>query len=205
MQTEAINVRYSGLAEKSCCLSCGGAVNHARPQKNEICLDLGSGRGNDVLRMAEEGNFAYGLDVSDGMLKKAEKTAARLGVTNVKFIKSRLEVIPLENESIDLVISNCTLNHAADKQAVWNEIYRVLKEGGRFVVSDIYASQTVPEEYRNDPEAVAECWAGSVTRAVYMATLHKAGFKAIEILEESDPYRKGEIHVSSFTIKGVKS
>jgi len=72
-----------------------------------------------------------------------------------------------------LVISNCTINHASDKPAVWSEVYRILKPGGRFVVSDIYATQPIADEYRNDPVAVAECWAGSVTRAEYLAMLEK--------------------------------
>lgn len=149
--------------------------------------------GNDVLRMAEEvgkEGFVYGLDISDGMLQKAESTAVKLGIENVKFIKSELEHIPLEDNSIDLVISNCTINHATDKQKVWNEIFRVLNTNGRFVVSDIYSLQPVPEQYRTDPEAIAECWAGSVTRLEYLDQLAKAGFKKIEILEESAPYKK---------------
>lgn len=207
MGTEAINIRYSDLAEKTCCLSCGGAVNHARPRAGERCLDLGSGRGSDAIRMAGdvgEAGFVWGVDISDGMLKKAAGTAERLGVVNTEFIRSPLEVIPLESDNLDLVISNCTINHADNKQAVWNEINRVLKPGGRFVVSDIYAIEDVPEKYRRDPQAVAECWAGSVTKEIYMMTLQAAGFSDVEILEESDPYPKGEIMVSSFTIRGYK-
>lgn len=207
MGTGAINIRYSDLAEKSCCLSCGGAVNYAKPMRGERCLDLGSGRGSDVIRMAGDvgdSGFVWGVDISDGMLKKAADTAARLDVGNADFLKSALEVIPLESNILDLVISNCTINHADDKQAVWNEIHRVLRPGGRFVVSDIYATQEVPEQYRRDPQAVAECWAGAVTKDAYMGTLRSAGFSEVEILEESDPYPKGEIMVSSFTIRGVK-
>ena len=205
---QAINVRYSNLAESSCCLSCGGAVNYAEPGEGEVCLDLGSGRGTDVIRMAEavgkEGH-AYGIDISDGMLKKAEKTAEKLGIANVSFLKSELEYIPVDSDEVDLVISNCTINHASDKQQVWNEIYRVLKKGGRFVVSDIFSLETVPEKYATDPEAIAECWAGAVTKEVYVKTLRAAGFTNIAILEESEPYDKGEIQVSSFTVTGFKA
>jgi ubiquinone/menaquinone biosynthesis C-methylase UbiE len=87
---------------------------------------------------------------------------------------------------------------------VWDEVYRVLRKGGRFVVSDIYSLQPVPDKYRNDPEAVAECWAGSVTREVYVSQLEQAGFKDVQILEESDPYEKGSIEVVSWTILGIK-
>jgi len=158
--TDAINIRYSELSTSSCCLSCGGAVNYARAEMGEVCLDLGSGRGNDVFKLAEAvGNkgYVYGMDISDGMLEKAKKTAQKLEIENVAFLRTRLEKIPLEDNSLDLIISNCTINHAEDKQAVWNEIFRVLKNGGRFVVSDIYSSVKVPEEYANDLEAIAEC------------------------------------------------
>lgn len=207
VNTDQIQVRYSNLAEDTCCLSCGGALDYSKATPGEICVDLGSGRGTDVLRLAEdvgEAGMVYGIDVSDGMLRKAEKNAAKLGVTNVEFIKSELEDIKLQTETANLVISNCTINHASDKFSVWSEIERILKKSGRFVVSDIYSIGEVPDEYRNDPEAVAECWAGSVTKQEYLDTLMKVGFKDIEIIEESAPYEKGKIEVASFTITGRK-
>jgi ubiquinone/menaquinone biosynthesis C-methylase UbiE len=207
MDTEQIQIRYSNLAEDNCCLSCGSAINYSMPKPGEVCVDLGSGRGTDVLRLAEdvgENGFVIGVDVSEGMLKKAEKSAARLGISNVSFVKSELEEIQIGSELIDLVISNCTINHAKDKYKVWGEIERILKKNGRFVVSDIYATSEVPEKYRNDPQAVAECWAGATTRQEYLDTLNVVGFKNIEIIEESAPYPKGEIEVVSFTIAGTK-
>jgi arsenite methyltransferase len=203
-----INNRYSVLASEGCCLSCGGAIDYSKPKSGETCLDLGSGRGTDVLRMAEEvgeNGFVYGIDISDGMLEKAKSTAEKMKITNAEFIKAELEKLPLEDKSVDLVISNCTINHASDKQLVWNEIYRILKTSGRFVVSDIYSTLPVPEKYKSDPQAVSECWAGSVTRNVYMDQLEKAGFSNVEILEESKPYPKGEIEVCSFTIRAFKT
>jgi len=208
MEIKEINSRYSQLAETECCLSCGGAINYAEPKRGEVCVDLGSGRGTDVLRMAEsvgETGFVYGIDISDGMLEKARKNAQKFGATNVSFIRCELEKLELSDKTVDLVISNCTLNHASDKQAVWNEIFRILKKGGRFVVSDIYATAEIADEYRNDPAAVAECWAGSVTRPEYMQQLEKAGFASVEILEESAPYAKGNAEVCSFTIAGKKA
>jgi arsenite methyltransferase len=205
MEIKEINKRYSELAATECCLSCGGAVNYAEPVEGEVCVDLGSGRGTDVLRMAEsvgKTGFVYGIDISDGMLEKARLNAEKFKVTNVRFIKSELEKIDLPDRSADLVISNCTLNHAADKQAVWNEIHRILKKGGRFVISDIFATSEIAEEYRNDPVAVAECWAGAVTRDKYMQHLDHAGFKKVEIIEESAPYAKGNAEVVSFTLAG---
>lgn len=203
-----INKRYSELATTDCCLSCGGAVNYADAKPGETCLDLGSGRGTDAIRLAEKvgkNGFVFGIDISDGMIEKASETAEKLQVSNVKFIQSNLEKITLPENIADLVISNCTINHASDKQAVWNKIFRILKKGGRFVVSDIYATTTVPEEYRNDPVAISECWAGSVTREEYLEQIKNAGFSSITVLEESAPYEKGKITVSSWTIAGKKS
>ena len=203
MDYSEIDIRYSSLAESTCCLSCGGAVNYSGASDGEICIDLGSGRGTDVMRLAETvgaSGFVYGIDISEGMLQKARSTAERLGVSNVRFIKSSLEKINLDDSIADLVISNCTINHSSDKQSVWNEVFRILKKGGRFVVSDIYSVNPVPDEYRNDPVEVSECWAGSVTRKEYLEQLRKAGFLSVQVIEESAPYEKGKVMVSSWTI-----
>jgi ubiquinone/menaquinone biosynthesis C-methylase UbiE len=202
-----INKRYSELAESSCCLSCGGALNYAKAAAGEVCVDLGSGRGTDVLRLAEtvgKDGFVFGIDISEGMIRKAVSTAEKLGFTNVEFIQSPLEKLKLTDNNADLVISNCTINHSDDKQAVWNEIFRILKKGGRFVVSDIYSVIPVPEEFRKDPVAISECWAGSVTREEYLNHLEYAGFSSVSIIEESEPYAKGKIMVSSLTVAGKK-
>ena len=207
MNYTEVDKRYSTLAESACCLSCGGAVNYSDAAEGEICIDLGSGRGTDVMRLADtvgKTGFVYGIDISEGMILKARNTADRLGITNTQFIHCPLEKIILPDTIADLVISNCTINHSSDKQAVWNEVFRILKKGGRFVVSDIYSLNQVPEEYRNDPVAVSECWAGSVTRDEYLEQLDKAGFEQITILEESAPYKKAEIMVSSWTVAGIK-
>ncbi len=207
MNTFFIENRYNKLADEACCLSCGNAIIHAVPSSGEVCVDLGSGRGTDVLRMAEAvgpSGFVYGIDIADGMLDTARNTALKLGYNNVSFIKSQLENIPLPDNWVDLVISNCTINHAYNKQTVWNEIYRILKPGGRFVVSDIYSLQDVPEIYRTNPEAIAECWAGAVRKDLYLKTVVKAGFKTFRIIEESQSYHKGEIDVVSFTLAAQK-
>ena len=154
MDTSSINIRYSTLAEQSCCLSCGGALKYAKPQPGEYCVDLGSGRGTDVLRMAEEvgeTGFVTGVDVSEGMLETARKNAVKLGINQVDFLQSDLETLPIQNDYADLVISNRTINHVSDKNKVWKEIFRILKSGGRFVISDIYSISPIPDEYRNDP------------------------------------------------------
>ena len=207
MNYKEIDKRYSTLAESTCCLSCGGAINYSDAVEGEVCVDLGSGRGTDVLRLAEtvgDSGFVYGIDISEVMLQKARNTAKHLGTANVRFINSPLEKINLASSTADLVISNCTINHSSDKQAAWNEVFRILKKGGRFVISDIYSVNPVPDEYRNDPVAVSECWAGSVTKDEYLQHLEKAGFTSVRIIEESDPYEKGSIMVCSWTIAGSK-
>jgi len=208
MMTEAINVRYSELSESACCLSCGGAINYAKPKWGEICVDLGSGRGSDVIRMAQEvgkAGHSYGIDISEGMIAKANAAIAKFEVPNATILKADLEKLPFETNSTDLVISNCTINHSSDKQVVWNEVYRIFKIGGRFVVSDIYALKEIAEEHKNNPVAVAECWAGAETKDKYLQILKKAGFHEITVLEESAPYEKGQAIVSSFTISGYKT
>jgi len=203
----AINERYTSLSETTCCLSCGGAINYAKAQSGEICVDLGSGRGNDVIKLADEvgeAGYIYGIDISEGMIAKAQANLQKFEVKNAEIIKAELEQLPLTENKVDLIISNCTINHASNKPAVWQEVYRILKPGGRFVVSDIYATSPIAEEYRNDPEAIAECWAGAVTRAEYLTMLETAGFKNIRIFEESKPYPKGKAEVASFTISGIK-
>ena len=204
---EAINVRYSNLAHSSCCLSCGGAINRAYPQPGEVCVDLGSGRGTDVLRMADavgSNGYVYGIDISTGMIAKSRELSDKFGYTNVAFIQSDLETLPLPENSCDVIISNCTINHVNNKQKVFNEIYRTLKPGGRCIISDIYSIGQVPLEYKNNPDAVAECWAGSIPKDEYLAIIAQAGFPEIVILEESEPYPKGAIYVASFTYKIVK-
>lgn len=204
---EAINERYSSLSETACCLSCGGAINYAKPQAGEFCVDLGSGRGNDVIRLADEvgdSGYVYGIDISEGMIAKAKASLQKFEVNNAEILFAELEILPLKDNSVDLVISNCTINHASDKTKVWKEVHRVLKPGGRFVVSDIYATSPIDEEYRHDPAAIAECWAGAVTRAEYLTVLEDTGFINIRIFEESEPYAKGKAEVASLTISGQK-
>jgi len=205
--TIAIETRYGALAEVTSCLSCGSAVGYITAEPGQVCVDLGSGRGTDVLRLAEQvgpGGKAYGIDITESMLDKARRTATKLGVDNASFLRADLEALPLDAASADWVTSNCVLNHASDKPRVWREIARVLKPGGRFVVSDIYAVEPVPAEYRNDPEAIAECWAGAITKDEYLEAIAAAGLTNVEILEESAPYTKGHATVASFTIAGAR-
>lgn len=207
-RASSIETRYAELAESSCCLSCGTAVGLCTPEVGQVCVDLGSGRGTDVLRLAEQvgpTGHAYGIDLTEAMLEKARKTAQKLGVENATFVRSELERLALPDKTADWVISNCVLNHAADKAQVWREIARILKKGGQFVVSDIYAVEPIADEYKNDPEAIAECWAGAITRDEYILNIKRAGLIDVRVLEESAPYQKGKAQVASITITGRKS
>ncbi len=207
MIDDALKIRYSLLADESCCLSCGGALEKSGAAPGEICIDLGSGRGTDVIRLAEivgPGGFVYGIDATPEMVRKGQTAANKLGVENAEFILAELKEIPLDSDLADLVISNCVINHVRRKDRVWVEIFRLLKNGGRFVVSDIYSVEPVPPEYSSDPAAVAECWAGAVTRDEYLAIVGRAGFRKVEIIEESKPYEKGKIGVCSFTLSGIR-
>lgn len=207
IMNNAIKNRYSKLADDNCCLSCGGAMEKSGATAGEVCIDLGSGRGTDVIRLAEmvgPGGFVYGVDSTPEMIKKGRSAAQKLGIENAGFILSDLESIAIESNTADLIISNCVINHANDKDRVWNEIFRLLKKGGRVVISDIYSLESVPSEYSSDADAVAECWAGAVTRDEYLSSVVKAGLRNIEVIEESKPYEKGRIKVCSFTFSAIK-
>jgi len=121
---------------------------------------------------------------------------------NATFLRSGLEQLELPDETADWVTSNCTLNHAGDKAAVWREIARVLKPGGQFMISDIYAVGGIADEYKNDPAAVAECWAGAVPKPEYLEQIAAAGLVDVEVVEETGPYEKGQATLASFTISG---
>jgi arsenite methyltransferase len=207
MENDAVKIRYSKLADDACCLSCGGALEKSGAVPGEVCIDLGSGRGTDVIRLAGivgSQGFVYGIDVTPEMVNKGKSAARKLGISNAGFLLAELDKIPLNDELADLIISNCVINHVRNKDRVWAEIYRLLKPNGRFVISDIYSVDPVPQEYSSDPVAVAECWAGAVTKNEYLTGVRQAGFKDVEILEESKPYKKGEIEVCSFTLSGNK-
>ncbi|MBI3394633.1 MAG: methyltransferase domain-containing protein, partial [Spirochaetia bacterium] len=133
------------------------------------------------------------------------ESAAKVGLANAQFLRGYAHEIPLETETADVVISNCVINHAPDKTAVFKEIRRVLKPDGRFVISDVVAEQDIPEPIRTDPDAVAACYGGAETKSKYFEALSRAGFHHIDILEESEPYRKGPVDVRSITVRGYKN
>ena len=169
-------------------LGCGNPTALAALNPGEIVLDLGSGGGIDVLLSAKRvghAGKAYGLDMTDEMLSLARDNQRKAGVGNVEFLKGEIENIPLPDNSVDVVISNCVINLSGDKDRVLREAFRVLKPGGRFAVSDVVTRGTVPESVRTNMLLWVGCIAGALQDYQYVEKLAKAGFDAIDI----DPTR----------------
>ncbi len=165
-------------------LGCGNPTALAELRPGEKVLDLGSGGGIDVLLSAKRvgpTGFAYGLDMTDPMLELAERNRQEAGIENVRFLKGIIEAIPLPDNSVDVVISNCVINLSADKGQVLREAYRVLTPGGRFAVSDIVVQGDLPPALRQDMESWAGCVAGALEEGTYRSLLRNAGFVDIDI------------------------
>ena len=165
-------------------LGCGNPTALAELKPGERVLDLGSGGGIDVLLSARRvgpTGFAYGLDMTDFMLELAERNRIEAGVENVRFLKGEIEDIPLSDNAVDVVISNCVINLSADKGQVLREAYRVLSPGGHFAVSDVVFLGHFPQVIRSDLEAWAGCIAGALEEETYRQLLAEAGFTNIEI------------------------
>lgn len=167
-------------------LGCGVPTAVADLHSGETVLDLGSGAGADVLisagRVGPRGRV-IGLDMTPEMLELARRNAAAAGADNVEFLHGYLEQIPLPDDSVDVVLSNCVINLAADKTAVLAEAARVLRPGGRFAVSDIIADTDIDQATRDDPQQWTGCIAGALTHRQFTHALHRAGFVDVEIAE----------------------
>lgn len=165
-------------------LGCGNPTALAALHPGETLLDLGAGGGIDVLLSAQRvgpTGFAYGVDMTDEMLVLAERNKAEAGVENVQFLKGEIENIPLPDNAVDVVISNCVINLASDKGEVLREAFRVLKPGGRFAVSDVVRQGELPQDLRQDMEAWVGCVAGALEESEYRRLLAEAGFGDVEI------------------------
>jgi arsenite methyltransferase len=184
-------------------LGCGNPTALADLKPGEIVLDLGSGGGIDVLLSAKRvgpTGYAYGLDMTDEMLALARDNQRKAGATNVEFLKGSIEAIPLPDNSIDVIISNCVINLSADKDAVLREAFRVLKPGGRFAVSDVVVRGEVSAEIRRDMELWIGCIAGALEEGEYAAKLRAAGFAGVEV----EPWRIYEAHGGAFASAFVR-
>ncbi len=165
-------------------LGCGNPTALAQLQAGETVLDLGSGGGIDVLLSARRvgpAGKAYGLDMTDEMLALARENQQKAGVENVEFLKGEIEAIPLPDNSVDVIISNCVINLSGDKDRVLQEAFRVLRPGGRFAVSDIVTTGEIPEQIRKNVLVWAGCIAGALQDTDYAGKLARVGFEAIGI------------------------
>ena len=165
-------------------LGCGNPTALAELSEGEVVLDLGSGGGIDVLLSAQRvgpSGKAYGLDMTDEMLALARENQRRAGVQNVEFLKGEIEAIPLPDDSVDVIISNCVINLSTDKSRAIAEAFRVLKPGGRFAVSDVVIRGEIPSEVRRSMELWVGCVAGALTEQQYQQGLAEAGFEEVEV------------------------
>ncbi|MFQ5552753.1 MAG: methyltransferase domain-containing protein [Thermoplasmata archaeon] len=223
-QWQRVQTRYDRLArgEGTCCdgnytpeeleavpsdavlgLGSGNPGRAARLRKGEVVVDLGSGAGVDVFlaaaRVGPKGR-ALGVDMTPSMVRKARRIAQREGITNVEFHEGVIEDLPLEEASADVVLSNCVINLSPHKSAVFREAFRVLRPGGRFVISDI-----VQERPLTEADEACGCVENAMVRAEYLATIRGAGFRDVRILEDR-PWltEDGEVQASALTIRAAK-
>jgi len=191
-------------------LGCGNPVALSNIKPGDTVLDLGSGAGFDCFlaakRTGKDGKV-IGVDMTDEMLERARKNADKYGYKNIKFIKGEIESLPVEDNSIDIIISNCVINLSPDKSKVFNEARRVLKTNGKMYVSDIVLLGELTEEQKNDPNLLSGCVAGALQREDYISLIKKAGFE-VKILNEDKGISKRQyqgISLESIKIEASKN
>ena len=186
-------------------LGCGNPLAISSLNRGEVVLDLGSGAGFDaflaVRRVGKEGKV-IGVDMTDEMLEKARKYAHKGGFDNVEFRKGDIEDLPVEDAEVDAVISNCVINLAPDKQKVFRETYRVLKPGGRLMVSDVVLTKPLPDEIKNDEQLLSGCVAGAILKQDYLKLLEKVGFSDVKIHNETPGFLKS--YTANITFSAIK-
>jgi len=206
-------------------LGCGIPTNFAAIKKGDHVLDLGSGAGNDCFvarAIVGETGKVTGLDFTDAMLEKANANKQKLGFSNVNFVKGDIEEMPLEDNSYDVVVSNCVLNLVPDKNKAFSQILRVLKTNGHFCVSDVVIKGELPENLRKDAEMYAGCVSGAIKMDKYLEIINEQGFQNVtvhkqkeialpdEVLEnylskhEIEDFKNGETGIFSITVSGYK-
>ena len=190
-------------------LGCGNPTGMADIKPGETIIDLGSGAGIDCFLAAQKvgpSGHVIGIDMTDAMIRKARENAAKGGHANVEFRFGQIEQMPVADNTADIVISNCVINLAPDKARVFAELFRVLKPGGRFVVSDIVANGVIPDEDQKDMELWAGCIAGALEKDTYMEIVRAAGFIELHVKAEVDyDYKKSEqFALMSMTLQAHK-
>ena len=202
---EELNV----VPEANLGLGCGNPTALGNIKEGDAVLDLGSGAGFDCFLAAKKVGISgkvIGVDMTEEMVNKAKSLAAKYGYTNVEFRSGDIEKLPVENESIDVIISNCVINLAPDKSKVFNEAYRVLKNGGRMHVSDIVLLKELSDKQKNDRELLAGCVAGALLKNDYVRKIEKAGFE-VKILSEDEEISKRQyqgIALESLKLEATK-
>jgi arsenite methyltransferase len=196
MITPGMNDAYAGVEEKIVAaadlgLGCGTPAAFAGLSEGMTVLDLGSGAGIDVFIAAREvgpNGRAIGVDMTDAMITRAGQNQKDLGIANAEFRKGEIEHLPVETDSVDRIISNCVINLVPDKCAAFAEMHRVLKTGGKVVLSDIVTVGTMPDQLRADMRLWAGCIAGAIDKEAYLAIVRETGFRDVRILTEK-PYK----------------
>lgn len=176
----------------SACAGCGNPTAIAGLDEGEVVLDLGSGGGIDVFLAAKKvgsSGMAIGVDMTQDMIDLARKNAEEMGITNVEFRLGDIENLPVEDESVDVIISNCVINLAPDKDMVFSEAFRVLRPGGRVMVSDIVTGGELPDDIKNDPDAWAGCVAGALEEGEYLEKMRNVGFSDVRVVSK-EPHRE---------------
>ena len=186
--------------------SCGSNVELLKIEPGEYVIDLGCGTGEEVLAaslLVGSNGKAIGLDMTPEMLEKAVDSSSCCELNNTEFVLGDIDSLPFEDNFADAIMSNCVINHAEDKSKVYEEIFRVLKPGGRFVISEPVSVADLPDEIKNDPQKWGECFGGVVTLEEYMNSINAAGFRIVEILNRRE-YIKNGFDFISLTIRAVK-
>lgn len=207
-------------------VGCGLPTEYAGIKEGDTVLDLGSGAGNDCfIARAETGETGkvIGIDFSPQMIEKARRNAIKRGYTNIEFIEGDIEEMPVPDNSVDVVVSNCVLNLLPEKNKIFKEIYRVLKEGGHFCISDVVLNGIFPKEFTDNASMYAGCIASAIQKEDYLCEIKKANFSDIQIartktvlipddvLQEHldqttiDKYKSGNVGIYSITVTGIKN
>ncbi|MCP4438403.1 MAG: arsenite methyltransferase [Aureispira sp.] len=192
-------------------LGCGIPTEHAKLEKGQTVLDLGSGAGNDVFvaqQIVGKEGFVIGVDMTEAMITKSNENKAKLGFENIDFRLGEIEDLPVENDSVDVVISNCVMNLVPSKLKAYQEVYRVLKTGGHFTISDIVVQGELPEHLRNTMALYAGCVGGAVEQAAYIQAIKDAGFPNVDIVDQHEVRVADELlleHISKEDLANLKA
>lgn len=207
-------------------LGCGLPTQHAGIKEGNHVLDLGSGAGNDCFvarTIVGEKGYVTGIDFTDAMLEKANRNLEKTGFKNIDFVKGDIEEMPLNENTFDVVISNCVLNLVPDKEKAFSEIFRVLKPGGHFCISDVVLTGKLPEKLQEEAEMYAGCVSGAILKEDYLALIKEQGFTGIEVkkekeieipnsillnymsIDELNNFKQEKVGIYSITVNGIKN